>query len=945
VRTPVEGSAPLGPPRSGGAAGEPAQTIGVFTTDTALRVRTWDGWLADSTGISAEAARGRLLTELIPDLADRDLVSPFERVLARGVVEMLAPAFHKYLIACPPSAKSTQFERMQQRVTIGPLREDGGVIGTIVAIEDVTARIEHERELAAQLANMDPAVRLRAANMLADAEPVEGNDPLLAAIGDENWRVRRAAVTALGRRKTADVIAAVLQALRDDHRNFSVLSSAIELLAAGDVDVVKPLLELLHYPDPDLRLQAALVLGERGDPRAIPGLIGTLSDPDENLRFHVIEALGKLKAADAVDQLTATAESGDFYLAFPALEALSRIGDPGVAPRLVPLLKNELLRGPVAEVLGGIGDEDVVAPLTALLNDATAPTVVVAGALATVHGRFQARYGEGEHIAQIVRDTISATGTQNLLDAVHRAGAEQLRPIVKVLAWLEGAAVERALTLLLGQPSVRSKVVEYLVRHGGRVVQLLIEQLQAEDLDTRHAAVVGLGRIGDRRATGPLVAVLREESLTVAAAGALARIGDGAAFPALFGLVGHADPAVRQAVIAALNSIGHPDMAARIVPMLQNSDPKVRESAARIAGYFGYEQCADDLLRACSDPDLSVRRAALEHLPFLDDDRVVDTLLRALEDSNQVMRSAAVQALARVDDGRAGPSLVAALSDPDSWVRYFAARALGERRHEAGVDELTRVALDDAAGHVRLAAIDALGRIGSTAAIPALSALCGGDDAERATAAIAALGNIAGVKVWDALKSALRAEDEERRAAAAQAIAHVGGPTAIEHLEWTAAVDSSPTVIAAAVRGLAWIAAHGSESGAVNAVVGLAAEPARADLVISALAGLPASLTPVVAEGLRDPRACVRAAVVQALGRMRRSDASHALETALDDGAPDVRLAALAELRHLGTRGVERRIVALARSDADPLVRRAAMSALRGAHQVDVDVADASAES
>ena len=53
-----------------------------------------------------------------------------------------------------------------------------------------------------------------------------------------------------------------------------------------------------------------------------------LDDPDTNVRFHAIEALGKLAPASAVERLAAIAESNDFFLAFPALDALARISDP-----------------------------------------------------------------------------------------------------------------------------------------------------------------------------------------------------------------------------------------------------------------------------------------------------------------------------------------------------------------------------------------------------------------------------------------------------------------------------------------------------------------------------------------------------------------------------------------------------------------------------------------
>ncbi len=718
-----------------------AHAMGVFTTDTSLTIRTWDAWLAAAAGIPAEHACGRRVTEVIPDIESRGLLAPFQRVIADGVVEVLAPAFHRYLLECPAAETAGTLDRMQQRVTIGPLREDGAIVGAMVAIEDVTTRVARERALAARLGDADPQVRLHAARQLADSEPLDGIDPLLPAIGDDNWRVRRAAVTSLAGRKTADVIAALLEARRADHRNFSVLSSAIELLASSESDVVLPLIEMLGHPDVDLRLQAALILGQRGDSRAIGPLIDVLSDPDDNFRFHAIEALGKLKAADAVDRLATIAEEGNFFLGFAALEAIALIDDGTVAPRLAPLLADDLLRGTVAEVLGRIGDEDVVGPLVQVLNDATAPTDVVAGALAAVHERSETRYRDGEHIADIVRRAISPTGTQNLLDAVPRATAEQLPAVTKVLGWLEGRAVERALTRLLGQPSVRGKVVESLVRYGPRVVDLLIEQLGAEDLDTRHAAIVGLGRIGDRRATPALIALLREDPASiVVTAGALARMGDARAFDALIALIGHPDPSVRQAVIAALNSIGHPDMATRLGPLLRDSAAPVRESAVRIAGYFGYRECADDILRCCDDPDPSVQRAAIGHLAYLDDDRVVGRLIDALAPGGApALRSTAVQAIARLDDARAIRPLIAALRDPDAWVRYFAARGLGERREAGALDDLARLAFDDPAGQVRLAAIDAIGRVGSLPAVPALAALASSDDRDIAVAALQAL--------------------------------------------------------------------------------------------------------------------------------------------------------------------------------------------------------------
>ena len=147
--------------------------VGILTTDTALVVSTWDAALAAMTGIAVEEARGRPLADLVPDLEPRGLLSLIRDPLVTGAPQVLAPAIHQYLIPCPPTTPCG-FDRMQQRVVIGALRDEQRIVGLAITIEDVTARVERERRLAASLRNADPAVRLRAIEEIEIAEPLDG---------------------------------------------------------------------------------------------------------------------------------------------------------------------------------------------------------------------------------------------------------------------------------------------------------------------------------------------------------------------------------------------------------------------------------------------------------------------------------------------------------------------------------------------------------------------------------------------------------------------------------------------------------------------------------------------------------------------------------------------------------------------------------------------------
>jgi HEAT repeat protein len=713
--------------------------IGVFTTDVHLVIQVWDMTLAQLTGISEEVASGQPLTAILPDLEQRGLLKRFQRSLNDGVVEVLAPAFHHYLIPCDPVTPARHFDKMQQRVTIAPLRDDNqSIAGLIVTVEDVTARLEHERELAARLAAGDETTRLNAAETISDDASFD-TTPLLEALSDDSWRVRRAAVKGISQRAAPEAIAALFNSLVANHHNLSLLNSALQVLASSDVDTISPLLDLLKHPEADLRMQAALALGEQRDARAADALIEAMNDEDTNVRYHAIEALGKLKAVDVVDKLAEVAETKHFFLGFAALDALTQIGDPRIVPRIVPLVEDPLLGDQAILLLGQLGDESVVAPLTALLNTPNESTYLIARALATLSDRYEEQYGEGRYIAELAGREISPTGIQNLLDALDSPDKADLRALALVLGWVKGAGVYRALTRLMGRVDLRDEAIEALVRHGPATLDLLIAQLSAEDLEVRRSAAVALGRIGDSHATSALVNTLSDQSLAIDAVNALAQIGDANAVDGLLKLLGNEDPSIRQAATNALNAVMPPSMSERIIPLLHDLDPNVRESAVMIAGYFGYPDAAGALVELSRDENERVRCAAIEHLPFVEDERAFAVLGQALKEETPNVRAAAARALGNMDNPQVVERLIDGLSDEDVWVRYFSARALGRRRDEASVDALKRVIEKDEFNHVRIAALDSLGQIGGERVAGVVAEWVRDDDPDVAHAAQAAL--------------------------------------------------------------------------------------------------------------------------------------------------------------------------------------------------------------
>jgi HEAT repeat protein len=910
--------------------------VGILTTDTDLVIKSWDATLEQMTGIPATRARGQRLDALVPDLGARGLVELLREPLVSGSAQVLAPALHKFLIPCSPLEPSEEFDRMQQRAVIGALRDEERAVGLVVSIEDVTARLEGERKLGRQLRDADPAVRAQAVQRLSQIEPTDGLGPLATAIGDDDWQVRRAAVRALAARNDASLVDAIVTALRDGHRDFALLSSALQLLTVTGVDVTDALVGLMRHEDADLRLQAALALGTQRRPEATTALLQALDDPDANVRFHAIESLGRQAAPSAINRLLEIAESGDFFLAFPAIDALVRINDPLAAARLAPLLADPLLGGHAADALGRLGDEDAVVALVKALDQPAAPLAQIVAAVASIHGRYQTLFAGAVQIEDLVRRQISPAGVRRLLNEMDTASGDALRNLVVVVGWLKDAAIPRALAHLFGSPDARHEAIEAMVRFGSVAVELLIEQLDDEDTGTAHAAAVALGRIGDRRAVPALCALLDEDhrALWMPITAALARLGDVRAFDSLLPLLGDRDSAVRHSAVGALNSIGHPEMASRIGVMLKDESALVRESAVKIAGYFGYPECVDDVFALCSDPDESVRAAALEHLPYFDDPRAFDALARALEGGPPRARAAAAQALGVLPGAAAQELLRRAIADKEPWVRYFAATSMGRLGDASTLEVLGEAARSDPAPQVAVAAVEAVGAIGGDNAVRILAPLSA-DAGELGHAAVRVLGRVSTEDALDVLRKALRSDDAQRRRVAVEALTTSEKGEAVELLQWTAAADPDGEVVRAALDGLGAKANHDGVNGrlAVQALLGCVSEPERRSAALGTLARLTPAAIPWLAEALTADDPQIRRGVVEALGRLSHPAASAYLQRAMSDADAIVRRQAVGALSRIGTLGLARRLSTLAQSDPSPAVRQAAAAALhrRGA--------------
>lgn len=861
-------------------------SVGVLTTDAELIVRSWDAWLEQASAIPEHAIRGKPLLDVFPDIEQRGLLIRLQSVLAGGPVEVLAPAFHQYLLPFPTSAGESFFAHMQQHVTIAALRQDTQIDGLVITIEDVTSRSVNERRLSGQLKSQDEVIRLRAAKRLSQM-PHDGT-PLIPALADDNWQVRRTAASGAAERLNQAGVQQLVDTIRAHHDNIALLNATLTTLIQSHTDPIPQMLPLLQDEEPNIRMYTALALGQMKNRRAVAPLLALLRDQDSNVVYHAVEALGRIRSRDAIEPLLAIVRSRDPFLSFAALDAIAAIGEPYAMNEVLPLLQDDMLLDAAVDALASLGNERAVAPLLATLAKGSDPSRV-ARALRAINERLESAYSEGELVADLVRRDITPELIQLMVARIATAQDEDLAAIAEVLGWLKQPGIENVLTGLLAHPHARAAAQQALLAFGPAAVDAVRSELRHSDYEVRKAAALILAQLGVAVAAPALIAALADATpeVVIAAALALGGIGDGSAFRALLGLLDHPDAAVRSAAVAAINSIGHPETETEVRKLLSAEQATVRECAVKIAGYFGYRSCFDTVHGMLKDENEGVRHAVTEHLGYFNDERVVPALVEGLASMSPAVRAAAARSLGHVDAERARAPLMQALADVHQRVRFQAINSIANQDLRDLVDDLRELLRNDQSIPVRIAAAQALGQLHDTKSAPLLEQLVDEPEADLACAAIAGLGNLPGPHAENAFIMALSSGEQRRQQAALHAIKQSGMKSLLPYVQRVVTVTPHQAVRQEA---MLLLTQQGGRAG-IEAVLELAKDAPWAAEALDALSEVPDAQVADLARGLKHPHPRVRWLSVESIARTKRVASSRILGESLTDPDPAVRFA------------------------------------------------------
>jgi HEAT repeat protein len=551
---------------------------------------------------------------------------------------------------------------------------------------------------------------------LGDAEH-EVREAAVAALGALPLPLGRSAAVAITGR------------LDDDHPAVRQ-KAAVVLARLGESRAVIPLVGRLSDGSREVRVAALEALGELGDAKAAPAMIRLLNDNAEEVRAQAIQSLGRLKARAAVAPLTELLERGAEPLRGRAAVALGQVasassgdGDPAVTA-LVSALARDDLRQAAQEGLRLTGSA-AVAPLAARIPVATGEELAVEVDLLGELG--DARAGQ-VLLGELQRGRLSRERVVTALGRVARNDHDLLVELAALLAdpetgvrrqaarALTGVVDERAAAALAeatadGDREVRLMAIAELGRlRAQRALPSLQQALGSADVETAAAAARALGELSDKKAGAALEAALgkSDRRLRREAADALGRLGDVSIVPAVMrrsrssgperaealvalgGLLrGRSDPTARELLLGyaegndaplaleavdALAAMRDAASGARLGRLLNRRDSELRRHVTRALGEIGGAE-TELIGRLGDDPDAIVQAEAAWALgKGKGGPASLAALERAFFHAAPEVRADAAAAVARL--GHAPDGLSRLLHDPDPAVRTNAGLAV-----------------------------------------------------------------------------------------------------------------------------------------------------------------------------------------------------------------------------------------------------------------------------
>lgn len=621
----------------------------------------------------------------------------------------------------------------------------------------------------------DDSEAIRSASFSAGDLGLEDAIPLLCEhIKSENIGVQEAAEYGLRKIRGPRVIASLLPLLRSDEA--PVRNVAMDILREIGVDSIESMQPYLHDDDADLRIFIADILGYCNTHQAAL-LLGEslLKDPEVNVRYQAAVSLGSLAFPEAVNALC-QAMHDEEWVQFAVVEALAKIKDPSAINALVKLLpqSSPLVSSAIIDALGDLGDIKTI-PL--LFNSLENVSVIlrhkiVKAIVQILSGRSLSLLAakSQERLRAYLLDALTDNDEEILLAALQGLSAigkeEASSAILDLAAGLDPErkaelyeAAIRAIASIGYNNVVRDALRsddENRIMIAMEACQLIDDRRPVEEIKTvfwrvspelQRAAVAEVAQLGNCDDMPFFLSVIDECEDAEVLKSALVFFGNQHTCPdvedVVFSQLDHRYVDVKEMALEACINLHSPTLNVRFKERAHSEDAMQRMMAVYALGRYSVPENLMEITEALEDADPRIRQVAVEAFQNMGGaaERYLPRLLPRLFDENKDVRVALVDMLGQIGTSAVIPHLITALRDENDWVQIRAIEALGVNKNTEAVPTLAQK-LEHASPMVAFKIIEALGRIGGNVAFSVLLGIMDHEDPEIQHAAAEAVATI-----------------------------------------------------------------------------------------------------------------------------------------------------------------------------------------------------------
>jgi HEAT repeat protein len=627
--------------------------------------------------------------------------------------------------------------------------------------------VERERlNILHGLGSTDEEMRRLSVERLAGLPAADAVPHWIACLGDESWRVRKAAVERLVACPENSLVDGELIAALGDGDNPGRRNSAVEALTGMGERVVPNLIAALDADDGDIRKLVVDTVAGIGGERAREAMIATLRDADVNVRAAAADALGVITGDGVEVALRACArdDSEDNLVRFSALRALVGLEARVPVDELAGVLADPMLCAAGYSLLGHLdGEVARECLMKGLASSSRASREAVIESLVRLVSREDGTRMQ-ELVVRIREAAFASEGcVRRTLERLPEADLATRLTLVQFLGLV--ATPECVVAILdAGRDEAITELSLRTLESLGEVTERTLDEAWDElDPEQRHEACRLFGRTRGPLAEARLLTILDEADVEMRMESALSlgRGGCAEAIPALVRRLqlaaqedeGEADGEL-DALVDGLVLVADPDRNAALTgevvvlleACLEGAGEPLRFAIASVLGRIGRPQEETVVVSLLKDPSSRVRRAAVQALSRMKPGSDSEPLRLALADESASVRMVAAEALASCATPRVVDDLQRLVEDEDWGVRAATMRALGS--HCVGREDcpscekaigLIASRLSDE-GVVALAAVEALERMGGERAALLACGLLDRPEPELVRAAAACIG-------------------------------------------------------------------------------------------------------------------------------------------------------------------------------------------------------------